>query len=199
MAEGKHWWPKGEGQTWPKACLAERAGETFLSKGGVTLTLFRIAGKCLTDVSDREVVHLLILRIDQFRIPPIRPEIPITVYLDGPCRGLDVILAESSYQPGKPVCWQCFSSSTKDLLQTLNFLNRIGNQLSGTLVLINSRRGRELELISQYPHELEVLFIENTFFQTMRWIKNDADKRAALPGFASYDLSNLAVLELTEM
>lgn len=114
-------------------------------------------------------------------------------------RGLDVILPETSYREGEPVCWQSFSSATKDIFQTLTFLVMDGNRLSGTLAMINSRNGRQLELISQFPHEQEVLFIENTFFTVVRWLRTNADKCAALPSFAKYDISSLAVLELTEI
>merc|ERR1712048_230160 len=109
-------------------------------------------------------------------------------------RGLDVLLSPQSYQEGKTVCWQAFSSCTKSLLQTVTFLSVNGHQLSGTVVLIDCINGREVELMSQFPHEEEVLFTYNTFFKVLKWITTEAEKRALLPDFSGYDISNLAVL-----
>ena len=114
-------------------------------------------------------------------------------------RGLNVILPEASYRPGTQVCWQSFASASKDILQALTFLNQNDSRLSGTLVIIKSRQGRELELISQFPYEQEVLFVENTFFMVDKWFKTDVEKRVALPDLAAYDVSSLAVLGLKEV
>jgi hypothetical protein len=114
-------------------------------------------------------------------------------------RGLDVILTPQSYPEGEVVCWQAFSSSTKSLMQTVIFLSVNGHQLSGTLIVINSINGREVELMSQFPHEEEVLFTYNTFFHVVKWVTTEAEKRALLPNIGGYDISNLAVLRLQEM
>merc|ERR1712032_657189 len=75
-------------------------------------------------------------------------------------RGLSVQLPEGSYPVGGVVCWQSFASATKSVFETLNFLLVQGLTISGTLVIIKS----EIELLSQFPHEQEVLFTYNTFF-----------------------------------
>eukprot|EP00930_Biecheleria_cincta_P084481 TRINITY_DN73944_c0_g1_i1.p1 TRINITY_DN73944_c0_g1~~TRINITY_DN73944_c0_g1_i1.p1 ORF type:complete len:617 (+),score=111.11 TRINITY_DN73944_c0_g1_i1:242-1852(+) len=114
-------------------------------------------------------------------------------------RGLSTILNASAYPPEGEVCWQAYSSATKDIHQTLRFLVKDGHRLSGTIVIIDSQTGHQLELISQYPHEEEVLFLENTFFKVLGWHADEEQKRAALPQLAGYDIKHVAVLELKEM
>jgi len=80
-----------------------------------------------------------------------------------------------------------------------NFLSVNGAQLTGTLVVIESVNGREVELLSPFDYEEEVLFSYNTFFKVDKWIAAEADKRALLPQFSGYDISNLAVLHLQEL
>jgi len=113
-------------------------------------------------------------------------------------RGLSVILPRTSYVAGDTVCWQAFASSTKAQLETLTFLDKAQNRLTGTLVIIESKNGREVELMSQFPKEQEVLFTYNTFFKVKGWVEDDAGKRQLLPDFSGYNLDNLGLLIMEE-
>jgi len=114
-------------------------------------------------------------------------------------RGIDVRLAPHLYEVGKTITWQPFSSTTKNPLTTLRFIGKQGTALDGSLFIIHSTAGKEIEELSVYSYEREVLFKENSFFKVMNAYQDEAAKRAMIPDFGGYDVTGLDIYELKQV
>eukprot|EP01124_Arcella_intermedia_P033777 TRINITY_DN8205_c0_g1_i1.p1 TRINITY_DN8205_c0_g1~~TRINITY_DN8205_c0_g1_i1.p1 ORF type:complete len:455 (-),score=135.81 TRINITY_DN8205_c0_g1_i1:166-1530(-) len=109
-------------------------------------------------------------------------------------RGIDCQLED--YQVGKVVVWRAFSSSTKNIEVSIQFLK----QKKGTLFLINSSTSREIQQFSAMQSEDEVLFLPNTCFKITHQIEGAA-KSAMLKLIpqGALELKDIIIFELTEI
>eukprot|EP00930_Biecheleria_cincta_P027902 TRINITY_DN194_c1_g2_i2.p1 TRINITY_DN194_c1_g2~~TRINITY_DN194_c1_g2_i2.p1 ORF type:complete len:445 (+),score=72.81 TRINITY_DN194_c1_g2_i2:89-1423(+) len=116
-------------------------------------------------------------------------------------RGISVRLDASLYAVGKTITWQGFSSSTKNAMVVVRnkFVDVSGSELSGSIFVIASRSGKEIEELSTYPEEEEVLFKENSFFKVVGKPTSQADKLRLLPELSAYGLTNLDVYEMKQV
>jgi len=125
---------------------------------------------------------------------------PLPAFIGRLFRGINILVPDASYPLGKVITWQPFSSATKDIFQTLTFLKgAAGNTLLGTFFIIESISGKEIEELSVYPQEKEVLFKMNSFFRVEAILSTLADKAAALPELSSYNLEGLKVIRLQQV
>jgi len=113
-------------------------------------------------------------------------------------RGIRVKLAPTTYVPGTTITWQPLSSASKSQTVPLQFVITDGSRLSGTYFVIESNGAKEIQELSTFPDEEEVVFRLNAVFTVTAKLTVAADKAAALPGLGSYDLTDLDVYRLTQ-
>ena len=100
--------------------------------------------------------------------------------------------------PGTTITWQPLSSASKSQITPLQFVITDGSRLSGTYFIIESNGAKEIQELSTFPDEEEVVFRLNAVFTVTAKLTVAADKAAALPGLGSYDLTDLDVYRLTQ-
>ena len=114
-------------------------------------------------------------------------------------RGINCKIPSSSYADGKTITWQQFSSASKKQHVARNFLGEpIPLQLSGTMFVINVKNGKEIEALSEYPEEEEVLMKPNTFFKVVCKVSDD-QKSEFLADLSDYDMTHLTVYHLSQL
>ena len=114
-------------------------------------------------------------------------------------RGIDSKINPSTYADGSIITWQQFSSTSKKQQQARKFLVfRPPSQLSGSMFVIDVKTGKEVEELSQFPEEEEVMLRPNTFFTVIGMVGND-QKRALLSDLSGYDLASLDVYHLSQV
>lgn len=125
---------------------------------------------------------------------------PLPAHLGKVFRGIDVLVPEAAYPLGQVITWQPFSSATKSVFVTMSFLKGAASKKPfGTLFVIDSISGKEIEDLSIYPDEAEVLFKMNSFFRVEAILTTDEDKVAVLPELSSYNLEDLKVIRLQQL
>ena len=113
-------------------------------------------------------------------------------------RGMDTQPCPEFYAPGKTITWQQFSSASKQQQQACKFVKEVDpKQLYGSMFVIHVKTGKQVELLSQFPEEEEVLLKPNSFFKTSNMVSND-EKVQLLSDLSAYDMTHLHVYQLTE-
>jgi len=113
-------------------------------------------------------------------------------------RGINKRVIADSYAVGSWVTWQGPSSASQDPMVPLDFVDRVGNKLTGTYFVIDSTSGKKLHEFSQFPNEMEVFFRTNSFFKVCHRLEAELDKRERVPELALYDVTNLDVYVLEQ-
>ena len=114
-------------------------------------------------------------------------------------RGIGSKMNPSTYANGSTITWQQFSSASKKQQQARKFLGvPTPLQLSGSMFVMDVKSGKEIEELSQFPEEEEVLLRPNTFFKVVRRV-SDAQKRTVLADLSGYDMANLDVYLLSQI
>jgi len=125
---------------------------------------------------------------------------PLHAHIGKVFRGINVLVPEAAYPLGQVITWQPFSSSTKSIFVTMQFMKGAATgRPFGTLFVIESISGKEIEDLSIYPDEAEVLFKMNSFFRVEAILTAAGEKAAALPELSKYDLRDLAVIRLQQV
>jgi len=114
-------------------------------------------------------------------------------------RGTDAVMSEDSYAPGKVITWQQFSSTSKRQQVARKFLLTGAGVLFGSMFIIKVKTGKEIEALSAFPEEEEVLLGLNSFFKVEAKLNSEADKRAQLAHLSGYDMTGLEVYVLSEV
>jgi len=114
-------------------------------------------------------------------------------------RGVNVRLNPSLYATGSTITWQHFTSATKRPLVTLNFLSVTGSRVSGSLFIVGSVIGKEVEELSEFPCEEQVVFNLNSFFKVEQGPSNNAEKLALMPDLGAYNLNDVDIYVLQQL
>jgi hypothetical protein len=114
-------------------------------------------------------------------------------------RGTDALMSEDTYTPGKVITWQQFSSTSKKQQVARKFLCTVAGVLSGSIFIMKVKTGKEIELLSAFPEEMEVLLGLNSFFKVEAKLDSEADKCAQLASLSRYDMTGLDVYVLSEI
>jgi len=114
-------------------------------------------------------------------------------------RGISKRFPAELYEVGSTVTWQPFSSATRNLSVTQNFLKEEGGKLIGSLFILNVNTAKDIELASAVPDEEEVLLRYNTFLKVEGRITDKAEKQRELHQFSAYNLADLDVYRLRQL
>jgi hypothetical protein len=115
-------------------------------------------------------------------------------------RGIRALLRPTLYAPGMRVTWQAFASSTKQMLNTLIFVDRLpGRRLAGSIFIIESITAKDIRHYSAIPSEEEVLFPPNSQFLVQKTLQTEQEKLNMLADLAAYDMSDLDVYVLKQV
>ena len=114
-------------------------------------------------------------------------------------RGINRRVKPENYARDERVTWQAFSSSTKNSSIALNFVDKQGSKLRGSLFIIESNKGKLISSFSAYEAEDEVLFDANSQFQVLEQATSEEEKRAMLDELSNYDTSELDVYSLQQL
>ena len=115
-------------------------------------------------------------------------------------RGIKSLLNPNIYAPGNRITWQSFSSSTKNQMATLDFLNMLpSRKLQGSLFVIDSITAKDIRHFSAIPSEEEVLFPPNSQFKVEKVVTIEQEKKALLNQLGAYDMSDLDVYVLKQI
>lgn len=109
---------------------------------------------------------------------------------------------EHLYSPGEVIVWQPFASATKSPLAALRYLSFIDNdpnELFGTVFIVQSKAGRDIEELSAFPDEEEVLFRENSRFVVVEQLLTFDEKLEVLPELQGLGVRHLDVLRLVQL
>eukprot|EP00667_Euglena_gracilis_P004203 EG_transcript_4222 len=136
----------------------------------------------------RDYLHYLTVAISN--LPPFRGR----AY-----RGVREVVPVDCYTVGKVVTWQAFTSTTQNPEFTVRFMVRSGKQLSGSLFVLHIKTGKDISLLSAIPGEEEVLIGLNSMWEVTGHCVTAADKKAAVPQLAGYDLGQLDVYVLRQL
>ena len=114
-------------------------------------------------------------------------------------RGTDSKINPATYADGRTITWQQFSSTSKQQQQARKFLSQSPpSGLSGSMFVIDVTTGKEIEALSQFPEEEEILLMPNTFFRVVSSFSDD-QKRTVLADLSGYDLASLDVYHLSQL
>ena len=83
--------------------------------------------------------------------------------------------------------------------ETLEFVNRSGRNLSGSLFIIDSITAKDIRHFSAIPSEEEVLFPPNSQFKVAKVVASEQEKKALLNQLSPYDMTDLDVYVLKQM
>mmetsp|Transcript_1827 Transcript_1827/g.3458 ORF Transcript_1827/g.3458 Transcript_1827/m.3458 type:complete len:602 (-) Transcript_1827:23-1828(-) len=118
----------------------------------------------------------------------------------GKCyRGIGKRFPEELYAVGSTVTWQPFSSATRKLAVTQDFLKEEGTKLIGSLFILDVNTAKDIEVASAFPDEEEVLLRYNTFMKVEGKIVDEADKKAMLRDLSAYNLEHLDVYHMRQL
>ncbi|CAE7256372.1 HERC2 [Symbiodinium natans] len=123
----------------------------------------------------------------------------LPAYAGAAYRGTSIFFKSGLYEVGKKITWQAFTSTTRDQLAAISFLQCESRKLSGTLFVLEVKSGRRVEAISEFVEEKEVLVSYNSFWEVTKIVTSPAEKAELCDDLSAYNLSDLDVYCLKQL
>eukprot|EP00667_Euglena_gracilis_P009593 EG_transcript_9748 len=114
-------------------------------------------------------------------------------------RGVGTRVPPGCYTVGHTITWQPFTSTTQCAMCAVRFVKECNRRLQGSLFVLHVKAGKDVQALSQFPHEYEVLLGLNSVWQVLGRCETEAEKKEEVPDFGEYDLSELDVYILKQL
>ncbi|CAE7816569.1 HERC2 [Symbiodinium microadriaticum] len=98
-------------------------------------------------------------------------------YVGKAFRGVNRLLPPELYAVGKTITWQPFTSTTRKQSQALNFLGQDGKKLHGLFLVLDVSAGRNVEDVSAFPDEAEILILPNSHWKVTKQAESIEEKK----------------------